>query len=60
MHATCIGYLTLLDWFILIILVKSAGYEAPHFAVFLQPPTISFLFGPHILLNTLFSDALTL
>jgi hypothetical protein len=37
--------------------VRSTSYEAPHYVVFLQPPVASSLFGPNILLNTLFSHA---
>jgi hypothetical protein len=34
MRATCPANLTLLDLIILIILVKSASYEVPHYVVF--------------------------
>jgi hypothetical protein len=53
-HATCPAHLILLDLIILLYLEKSTSYEAPH------PPVISSLFGPNILLNTLFSNTLSL
>jgi hypothetical protein len=55
MRATFPSHLTLLDFFILILFVEENKlYEPPHYAVF-QPPTISSLCGPNILLTTLFS-----
>jgi hypothetical protein len=41
---------------ILLYLDKSTCYEVPHYVVFFQPPVTSSLFGPYILLNTLFSS----
>jgi hypothetical protein len=60
MRATCPAHLILFDSIILIILVKCTSYEAPHYAVFLQPPVTSSLFGSNILLSTLFSNTLSL
>jgi hypothetical protein len=40
-----------LTWLVQLYLAKSTSYEAP-----LQPTVISFLFGPSILMSTLFGD----
>jgi hypothetical protein len=40
--------------------VKPTSYEAPHYAVFHQPPATSSLLVSNILLSTLFSNSLNL
>jgi hypothetical protein len=50
--------LILHDLIILIILVKSTNYEAPHYVY--SPASHSFLYDPNITLSTLFSYILTL
>jgi hypothetical protein len=49
-----------LTWSFSLYLMKRTSYEAPHYAVLLQPPVTSSLFGPSILLSTLFSNTLSL
>jgi hypothetical protein len=41
-------------------LAKSTNYEAAHYAAFSPPPVTPSLFGPNILLSTLFSNILQL
>jgi hypothetical protein len=57
-RATCPARLILLYLIILIMsgVEYNTVYEAFHYAVFLQSPVTSSLFGSHILLSTLFSN----
>jgi hypothetical protein len=56
-HYTCTTHLILLDLMTLTIFVFREQYKlwSSSLCSFLQPPTISFLFGPNILFSTLFS-----
>jgi hypothetical protein len=60
MHTTCPAHLTFLTSSFWLYLVKSTSYEALVVHFFLQHSIISSLFGPNILLNTLFSGTLCL
>jgi hypothetical protein len=41
-------------------MARSTSYEAPHYSVSSKSPVTSSLFGPNILLSTLFSNTLSL
>ena len=55
-RTTCPTHLILLDF----ITRTISDHEAPHYAVFSTPFLTSFLLGPNVLLNTLFSRILSL
>jgi hypothetical protein len=60
LRATCLVDLILLHLIILIILRKWYKLWSSSLWSFLQPPVTSSLFGPNILLSTLFSNTLSL
>jgi hypothetical protein len=55
---TCTVHLTLLDLIILIILVKECKLWSSSVYSFLQPPVTLSLFGPNIVLSTVFSNTI--
>ena len=58
LHAPSISFFLILSpaqyW------VRSTDYSAPHYVIFFYSPVTSSLLGPNILLNTLFSNTLSL
>jgi hypothetical protein len=60
LRATCPAHLILLDLIILHVIILDEEYKSWSFSLcrFLYPPVTSSLFGPNILLNTLFSGRL--
>jgi hypothetical protein len=59
-HATFPVHLFLLDWIILIILVKVYKLRSSLLCSFLQPYVTSYLFGQNIFLSTLLSNTMSL
>jgi hypothetical protein len=60
LHATCLTDLILLDLIILIILGEKYKSRSSSVCSFLHPPVTSSLFHQNIILNALFSNALSL
>jgi hypothetical protein len=59
-RATCLAHLITLDLIIIIMLGEEYKLRRSSLCSFLQPPVTSFLFGPNILLSTLFPNTLSL